>query len=348
MPRQRGRRAALAISAAASMVVVATVLLDAAPAAAQAHAHERALQLEWTAPASCPARDDVLARVDELLESSPAPDRTVSARGHVTEAAGRPRYRLDLVVMGNEANRRSLSGDDCAHLADAAALILALALDPEALTRGEPAPAPTDAGLAPPIEAAPPKPPPPRIDAPVAATPTAHPRSPLGLSASARMVLDVGSLPRATSGIGAVLTLTGAHLAFELAATTYERRFTLNGPRNGRAGAWVDLATASAHGCYRDTVLHIDLRACLGGELGRESTSGVNLVRSRDVSGLWSAASAMLLARALPRSRISPVAGLSLVVPIGSPPVVVDNFGTLFDPSPVVLRFMLGLDVALF
>lgn len=352
MPGQRGKRAALLISLSAGTAVIAPLVLEAGPAAAQQGVFgERALDLEWTAPPSCPGRDDVLARVDELLESSPKPHRRVAARGIVTESASKPHYRLDLVVVGNEDNRRSLNGDDCSHLVDAAALILALDIDPEALTRRENEPAPNDAGASTDAaqsdastDAAPRSP-------PVAPTPTtspAHERTRLGMAAGARVVLDVGSLPRTTGGVGGALAFSHGHFALELAGTAYERRFTVDGPRDGRAGAWVGLVAGSAHGCYRRTALEVDWRVCLGGELGRESTTGVNLLRTNDVSGLWSAASAMLLARALPRSAITPVAGVNVVVPIGSPPVLVDNFGTLFDPSAVVLRFMLGLDVNFF
>lgn len=361
MPGQRGKRAALLLLLSACAASMATIVDGARGSHAAYAAPEqgvpgvRALALEWAAPASCPGRDDVLARVDELLESSPTPHRQVSARGVVTESASKPRYRLELVVVGNDASRRSLSGEDCSHLVDAAALILALDIDPEALTRRENEPTPHDAGAPTPgspvstvgdasVDAAP-RPP------LVAAAPTTKPateRTRVELSTGARVVLDVGSLPRTTGGIGGALAMSYRHFVLELAGTAYERRFTVDGPREGRAGAWVGLVAGSAHGCYRRTVLEVDWRACVGGELGRESTTGVNLLRTSEVSGLWSAASAMLLARALPRSAVTPVAGFSVVVPIGSPPVLVDNFGTLFDPSAVVLRFMLGLDANFF
>src|SRR5262249_22015121 len=152
-----------------------------------------------------------------------------------------PRYRLDLVVLGNEANKRSMSGDDCSHLVDAAALILALHIDPEALTGrnaeapsaggpphadadgGRPAPSPpvrsTPAERAPP-ETKPGLPPAASFAPPADRGRMAHTTSNTHLSA--HLTLDQGSLPRTTLGVGAAVSLARGPLLFEIRGTAYE------------------------------------------------------------------------------------------------------------------------------
>jgi hypothetical protein len=327
-----------------------------APARASAEERERLLDLEWSSPEGCPDHDEVVARVDDLVgHARPMGHRRVSARGRMTTSAATTRerrYRLELVVVGNEANRRSMTGDDCSHLVDAAALILALDIDPDVLTRRE-------AEAAPPadrdhVTTSPPAAAPPPVDKtlPGPLRRPAHTLAPvrraLHLLGGARLVLDEGSLPRTTLGVGALVALARGPLMFEVQGTAYNEQFTVAGPRGGRGGAYVSLATLGAHACWRGRALDVDWRACLGGEAGLESTTGVSVARPETATGLWSAASLMFAARVLPRSVVSPTAGLALVHPIGAPPVFIGGFGTIFEPPVVVVRCFFGLDARFF
>jgi hypothetical protein len=271
------------------------------------------------------------------------------------EGATEPRYRLELVIVGSEANQRSMTGEHCSHLVDAAALILALDIDPDVLSDGEttatpmpPAEVDHAASRPPPAPPAPPAPPPeearletgPRRPEPAPST-----TSRLRLLGGTRLVLDDGSLPRTTLGVAAFVALLRGPLLLEAQATSYNERFTIAGPRAGRGGAYVSLATLEAHACYRRLLLDVDWRACVTAELGLESTTGVSVTKPESASGFWSAAGLMFGVRALPRSRVSPTAGLVLVHPISAPPVFIEGFGTVFEPRAVVVRCFLGLDV---
>src|SRR4051812_12285031 len=98
---------------------------------------EPMLELHWSAPAECPDRERVVARVEELVGRMPEGKHTLVATGAVTKA---PRYTLSLTI--GDAPARVMSGDDCDKLADAAALVIALDIDPDALSRPPPEPPP--------------------------------------------------------------------------------------------------------------------------------------------------------------------------------------------------------------
>lgn len=320
------------------------------------------LTVDWTAPAECPSRAILLARVGSLIGPPRGRhDRTISARGNITSRRNvrEPRYRLDLVVKGSEANARRLGDDDCSRLVDAAALILALDINPELLLQDEGRGVPGDAR--PPPDAEPERAA--GIDSVVNAEEKALPkasvvrlgpsplpsrRARLDLHAGARMVLDEGDLPRTALGAGPFVGLSRGPWAIEAQATFFREQFTVAGPRGGSAGAYVSLWTFSGHACLRELAALADLRACLGGELGIASTTGVSLELSETARGLWTAATATLSARVFHAHTISPTVGVSFVRPFGAPTVYIERFGTVFEPAPIGVRGFLGLDVRFF
>lgn len=112
------------------MVIVAFALL-AGPAAP--------LEIDWDAPADCPGAADVRASVERTLGPAADDERTpIRASGRVQESeAG---YRLSLEVHdGATTSQRELEGATCREVTDAAALILAMTIDPRvALTEDPP------------------------------------------------------------------------------------------------------------------------------------------------------------------------------------------------------------------
>ena len=89
--------------------------------------------VSWRAPAECPGERSVVQQVERFL-GQPLADATahpVWIRGLVTKdsTAG---YRLMLQMKSAEGMRgRTLQHDDCTKLAEAAALLMAMAIDPE-------------------------------------------------------------------------------------------------------------------------------------------------------------------------------------------------------------------------
>ena len=109
------------------------------------------LTLTWQAPAGCPAPVDVEAQVARLIGG---PSRLPSGKHidatAVVRSSSPDRWSVELATsMDGAVGRRNLAGDSCASVSSAAALILALMIDPAAAER---------AILAPPTRTAPERP----------------------------------------------------------------------------------------------------------------------------------------------------------------------------------------------
>ena len=99
--------------------------------AAQALAQpSEALRLDWSAPAECPSAERVLGRARDLVGSGATPDGKVQALAVVDKGAV---YKLTLRMGSGGA--RTLESARCEDLAEATALLMALAVDPTAASR---------------------------------------------------------------------------------------------------------------------------------------------------------------------------------------------------------------------
>lgn len=97
------------------------------------------LELSWQAPADCPTESQVLQRARRMLHGSEA-DVSVSATARVSRSG--KRFIVRLRTHGDTgAGQRTLSAESCDAAASATALMLALAVDPNA-ELGEPGEAP--------------------------------------------------------------------------------------------------------------------------------------------------------------------------------------------------------------
>jgi hypothetical protein len=115
---------------------------------------ELPVDVSWEAPRGCPDAARILGEIARLLASTePGPHRKrvrASAQPRRTADGG---WRLQLVIRDDsgETARRTLADRSCAVIADATALIVAIAVDPTIQTTGAPAAAP--AAPAPPAPA---------------------------------------------------------------------------------------------------------------------------------------------------------------------------------------------------
>lgn len=88
-------------------------------------------EIRWTAPPGCPGREALIAGIERRRGRPLAPG---AVRVDATVRAG-PGRRFFLIIglgVGGREERRSVSGESCAALVDAAALLVALAIDEEA------------------------------------------------------------------------------------------------------------------------------------------------------------------------------------------------------------------------
>ncbi len=88
--------------------------------------------LRWRAPADCPRAAEVEARVATLLGGSASAAAELRVVGEVRRDGQRWVLRL-VARRGGGAQRRTLYHEDCAVLGEAAALLVALAVDPGAV-----------------------------------------------------------------------------------------------------------------------------------------------------------------------------------------------------------------------
>ena len=96
---------------------------------------EPGLSVQWDAPAGCPDGAAVRARVVRLVGEEAARKARLTARAAVRAEGGR--WALELELAGETgAGRRSLSAGRCEELAGAAALVIAIAVDPRAVLAG--------------------------------------------------------------------------------------------------------------------------------------------------------------------------------------------------------------------
>ena len=104
------------------------------------------IDLVWRAPEPCPGDEDVLTEVDRLLGGRP----DEGSKNMNVHAAARPvpdGWQLDMTFSGDAGEgERSLKGATCPEVANAAALIIALAFDPDAVAETQRKEALSDAG----------------------------------------------------------------------------------------------------------------------------------------------------------------------------------------------------------
>jgi hypothetical protein len=96
------------------------------------------LQIDWQAPGACPQGEELRARVESLVgEAAGRADLTVT--GRVAQAGEKWTLVLEL-VREDSRESRTLSDRACRGLAEAAALVIAVAIDPRASGIGAPVP----------------------------------------------------------------------------------------------------------------------------------------------------------------------------------------------------------------
>jgi hypothetical protein len=324
------------------------------------------LTLEWEAPPGCPDKNAVLVRAARLLGAG-VPETPLLARGKIVKHG--QRYALELSTeLGETRGFRRIEAAKCEDLAQPAALLVALAIDPEALARS----ATTSVAVAslPPVEEVhepttppagerqPKTKPPAQTSSPAEANRAEDPRleraedersSPEDQAASryARAgvggTLDVGTLPRAA--FGGTLTL-----AVGLDRTELEARGALYTAQteavSGGAAGELGLATFALAGCYRALNLTVSaFSLCAGGEAARLTGKGKG-VSDPGSGAVWLLSGVIGLRAAKPLSGpVSVWARLDAAVLLNQPRFVLENVGEVHQPSRFSGRGSLGAEV---
>jgi hypothetical protein len=316
-------------SARALGFAISTLLLVGPPFAwAQTQAP---FELKWSAPADCPdgrhVRDEVLRLAGQQTEPSPQ----LRAEGTVRPDE-RKGWALDLTTdLDGSKGERHLAGVSCHSLSEAAALTLALLLNPQARIEPAPEPAPPPAQEPAPspstIESAKPWP-----------TPVWH----LGALAGG----EVGVIRDPSSWFGLSLGMALDRFSLRL-LPGFTPPQNLSSPSRSGWGGRLWILSAAALGCYAVVDRWAWLTPCLGANLVRLHGQGWGVLQVREATVYWTSAELALLA-SLP---IAGVVRLELwgfgLVPIYKSSVYLDEAGLISRPASFAYGALAGLSVVL-
>jgi hypothetical protein len=265
---------------------------------------------------------------------------------------------LALTSDGGRTDRR-LTGNACNEVADAAAFVTAVAVDPGVLARPHPdehdqppLPEPTPDIIAVPPPAVVPEPPPPDPPVPAPAPiepaePRPAPRPRIGGFVRASGGFEALALPRIAPTASLTLGLLGQRWRVELGGT-YRAPTAQYRDDHPDIGAQLRLWTVAARGCgvLRPSVLEIPL--CGGLEAGQVLARAIGYDGARSGRAPWLA---LVVGPALawaPRRRIALWLGVELGVPLIGGSFTSDGLGELYTIKRISLRAGLGVEVRFF
>lgn len=273
------------------------------------------LTLRWEAPAGCPdraqVRDLVEATLGEVDEADEGGRRAVDVGGRL-EAHPPEGYRLVLELNDGRAGTRELQGPSCRELSEAAALVIAMAIDPRLLERGPGTPegpsevpgapetpgevpdtpeavelgAPTEAEAVEEVESA-------RIEE-VEPTPVPPPAPPVPRrrpSFVGRLEAGVGGgpLPGLSGVFGAMVGVGGRAWRAELGASYWTPR-TATSSGNPDVGARAQLWAVAMQGCGEPRWRMLSFPSCVGLLAGAVQARGVGALPATRITTRWVAA----------------------------------------------------------
>jgi hypothetical protein len=244
----------------------------------------------------------------------------------VVSRSSQDKWRVELSLRGAEWEaKRSLDGPSCAAVAEAAALVIALAINPEAER-----------------PAAPPKPDTtPELRASSVALPTF-----IGPAVSAGITGDSGTVPDGTVGIEANFGWTIGSVRTELSGTYFlERRGTL--VDRDDVGATFRLSATSLRGCYQFARDRLAFGPCVDVGLQWTKAQGFGPIATRTVSGVTPAIGGALGAEWLISRFFVPYARVGGVVPLARPEFAVQGMGYVHRAAVVAFRGTVGFEVHL-
>ena len=307
------------------------------------------LELQWTAPPPCPDEGSVRGRIEQLLRrplGSVADLDPLRVRATVrTEGEG---WTMAL-TLGTAAGERTrtLAGPSCDTLAETAALLAAISLDPGVDPSAPPV------AVTPRVSEPKPKPKP---DPPPQPTPSEKPTSdaapPLVTDPGLRgAVLIAGSgalgiTPLIAPGLSGTVSILWPHARVQVRLDHWFAR-TVAVPGPDDAAASISMTTGEVRGCVVPTVAIVEFPLCAGVLAGRMRGVGEALATSTDarlpIVGLDLGPAIAVAPRAL-RGVVAFVLAVDVVLPLLRPGFVVDDLGLISRIAPVVGRATLGIE----
>jgi hypothetical protein len=355
-------------------LLVGAVLGISGPLSSVARAERTGPVVSLRAPPGCPSpallEELVAEHLGHAADSAPALRIEVEVRREEADWIA----RVD--VRGAAAGQRELEGASCREVIDAAALVIALAVEdeghvvgeetlpmvlvgePELNGRARPA---TREKVAARVER-------PRADArEVERAPSSPEQESVGSMEAAELShydFDVaprterptvrhtrlavragaagasGMLPRQAAGFDLAISGWRDRNGVELSLSLWPQRTAHAG--SGEAGAELGLWAAGLRGCRTLGFA----AACAGGELGRMFGRGMDVPNPRQAGAVWGALGGSVWLRWRVAGAAAIYAGLEGLVPITRPRFEIDSATLVYQPAAVAGRALLGLELS--
>lgn len=324
---------------------LAVALAGAAPAA-DAEPGEGST-LTWHSVPGCPDAATVRGGVETLLGTpldAPRPG-AVDARGVVRATENRA-WVLELTIATATGSRTRLySAPTCGELADLAAVLIAVAIDPTVDAdlpvldprRADVVEAPTFPESTPVVKTAPA--PAPVTDVPAPAEPPRKVRGAVRVAAG----VSVGPLPDPAPGVHLGAGVVGRGFRAELIGGYWfarEARLTDEPGAGGDVRAWA----IGVRGCGVPRFKIVELPACGAVELGAMRAEGVGVEDVTAERLLWAAARAGIGLWVVPIPHFGVGLDADLVVPLTRPGFEIDGLGEVHRAAPVGFFGLFGLE----
>ncbi len=294
---------------------------------------ESTVRMQWIAPASCPSEMEVVGRTEAWLERSASERSGIGVRGVVLPDPGglRLELRIDTPDGVIEQGATSL---DCGSLAEATALQVAMAIDPEAVAAEIEARAEADLAevdrLIEELAAA---------DEPnTSDEPTAPPTSPRWTTPGPRGAAWIegsvggGRVPRLDGRIGGGGSLLLPLVRIDL-GVVYTARQRQAHPALAGVGLDVWQWGAVARGCARPRLGPVELPVCGGGELGVTAGRGQGVAQVRIARTAWLAGLASAGVSWAPWRSLAIGVAVQGFVALRRGPFTVDALEPFFTPT---------------
>jgi hypothetical protein len=276
------------------------------------------VELRWDAPAGCPDADAVRAAIARGVPAAP-PAGLASLQADVAVTAqDADHWRASLQLRGLDwTATRSLKGPTCEAVADAAGLVIVMALATELGERPVVVAAP-----------APPPPPPPRTSTPA-----------LGFAGAT----DSGTLPGATAGGALSLGWRWDRARLDLRAALFASQSGTI-PDHADTGARMSLASVGLRGC-RLWGGAVALGPCVGAGVDRVHGSGFGPITAGEGTNLAPFVTGGLQAEGQMSRRVVAFLAADAAIPLVRAQFSVKDIGLVHEAAVVSLRVAAGLEL---
>lgn len=305
-----------------------------------------AAELYWNGPSECQRADTVRSDVESLVGRSLGDVETPSFE--LTVKHDGERWTAELVTAaapGGASSRRTLDGQSCVEVTDAAGVAMAMAIRAAAETPKAAEPAQSEPAADTPAASPQPR----ASSSELAREPSplhppndgAHPRALVGLAAS----LDSATLPSPSPGVTVNAGAQYRALRVEAQGSMFLPSEALLASRNGApsARATFDLLAVAAVGCVESPFAFASVHGCGGYEIGQLTGEGDGVTNPHVGSVLWQAVRLELGATSPSSSALRFAARLGIAVPLARRQFQLDG-SNIHRPAAMTLRAAVGAE----